>query len=54
VPSCLFVRVVDEISFPSKSVLTVGLLGPFTVPDRAGRVPYCDLGVRDVALVGWW
>ena len=53
VPSCLFVRVFVETSFPSNSVLIVGLLGPFdTVPDRAGRVPYCDLGVRDGVLVG--
>lgn len=54
VPSCLFLRVVDATSFPSNKVLTVGLLGSFEiVPDRAGRVPYCVLGVRDdVELVG--
>jgi hypothetical protein len=54
VPICLFVRVVEKTSFPSKCVVSVGRLGPFdeVVADRAGMVPYCVLGVRDVLLVG--
>jgi hypothetical protein len=54
VPSCLFVRVVEAISLPSNNVVSIGRLGPFDeiVPDRAGRVPYCVLGVREVVLVG--
>jgi len=55
VPSSRLVSVAEggATSLPSKRVLTVGLLGPLMViPGRAGRVPCCVLGVRDVALVG--
>lgn len=51
-PTCLLVNMDDAISLPSSNVLMMGLLGPFTTEtERVGRVP-CNLGVRDVELVG--
>lgn len=52
-PSCLLVIIGEAISFASKTVLIVGLLGPLDiVPDRVGSVDPGFLGVLEAEPVG--
>jgi len=54
-PSCLLVKFADEISLPSKNVLSVGRFGSFELrPERTGRVPAWLFGVRMPGLFGLW